>query len=45
MAKLDRRAVDPRDNDSDPQSSPGTDDAPAEDRELAGVGADGEPPF
>ncbi|WP_405166449.1 single-stranded DNA-binding protein [Nocardia sp. NBC_01499] len=47
VAKLDRRAIDPRDSGSVPHSSsqPGADDAPAEDRELVGVGADDEPPF
>ncbi|KAA8880370.1 single-stranded DNA-binding protein [Nocardia colli] len=47
VAKLDRRAVDPSDSGSVPPSSPqsGTDDAPAEDRELVGVGGQEEPPF
>ncbi|MEV6558310.1 single-stranded DNA-binding protein [Nocardia sp. NPDC051756] len=45
VAKLDRRAVDPRDNDAVAQPSAQTDDAPTEDRELVGVGTDDQPPF
>ncbi|QBS44927.1 single-stranded DNA-binding protein [Nocardia sp. CS682] len=47
VGKIDRRAVDPRDTDPAPESSHqlDADTAPADDRELVGVGADEEPPF